>query len=363
MQVALAASRRAEGRTGANPPVGCAIVSADGRLVAVGHTAAGGRPHAETQAITMAGAAASGATAYVTLEPCAHTGQTGPCADALVAAGIARVVIAIRDPDPRVNGRGIERLAEAGVDIQIGVEAEGARQIMAGFLSRVTRDRPLVTWKTATSLDGMIALADGAKRWITGPVMRRFVHLQRSRSDGLLSAIGTVLADDPEFTCRTPGLEADSPHRFILDANLRTPPDAKLFDTAPEVGLTIFCRADCDPQAAVALRAAGADIQSVPVDAAGRLSLVDVMQAIAGSGCGNLLVEGGGKLGSSLLRDGLVDRILWTRSSHLIGHDGIPAIGTLGTGELPEQPVFTMSDEGQFDGDSFILLERPADIG
>lgn len=363
MQVALAAARRAEGRSGPNPPVGCSIVSAEGDLVAVGHTAAGGRPHAETEALAMAGDAARGATAYVTLEPCAHTGQTGPCADALVAAGIARVVIAVRDPDPRVNGRGIERLAEAGVELQIGVEAEGARRVLAGFLSRVTRDRPLVTWKTATSLDGMIALGDGAKRWVTGPQMRRYVHLQRSRSDGLLSAIGTVLADDPEFTCRMPGCEGDSPHRFILDANLRTPPDAKLFATAPEIGLTIFCRADCDPQAAVALRAAGAEVQSVAIDSAGRLLLADVMKAIAASGCGNLMVEGGGKLGASLLRDGLVDRILWTRSAHLIGHDGIPAIGALGTTDLPETPSFAITSEGRFAGDGFILLERPADIG
>lgn len=363
MQVALAASRRAEGRSGSNPPVGCAIVSSEGDLVAVGHTASGGRPHAETEALAMAGKAARGATAYVTLEPCAHTGQTGPCADALVAAGVARVVIAIRDPDTRVNGRGIERLAEAGVEIQIGVEAEGARRVMGGFLSRLTRNRPLVTWKTATSLDGMIALSDGAKRWVTGPVMRRYVHLQRSLSDGLLSAIGTVLADNPEFTCRTPGLESDSPHRFILDANLRTPPDARLFASAPEVGLTIFCREDSDPQAAIALREAGAEVQSVAVDAAGRLVLGDVMHAIAETGCGNLMVEGGGKLAASLLRDGLIDRILWTRSTHLIGHDGIPAISTLGTAELPEAPAFTVACEGRFAGDSFILLERPAVIG
>ena len=363
MQVALAAARRAEGRSGPNPPVGCAIVSSQGRLISVGHTASGGRPHAETEALAAAGAAARGATAYVTLEPCAHTGQTGPCADALVAAGIARVVIAVRDPDDRVNGRGIERLAESGVDIQIGVEAEAARQVMAGFLSRVTMARPLVTLKTATSLDGMIALSDGAKRWITGPDMRRYVHLQRSRSDGLLSAIGTVLADDPEFTCRIPGLEADSPHRFILDANLRTPANARMFETAPEVGITIFCREDCDPKAAVALREAGADVQSVSQDGTGRLSLAEVMAAVAETGCGSLLVEGGGKLSASLLREGLVDRILWTRSGHLIGSDGIPAIGMLGTGDLPDTPSFAVIDGGRFGRDEFILLERPADIG
>jgi len=363
MRVALAAARRAEGRTAPNPPVGCAIVSADGRLVAVGHTAPGGRPHAETQALAMAGEAARGATAYVTLEPCAHTGQTGPCAAALVDAGIARVVVALRDPDDRVNGRGIEMLAEHGVSLQIGVEAEPARQVMAGFLSRITAGRPLVTLKTASSLDGKIALADGAKRWITGPLMRRYVHLQRSRTDGLLSAIGTVLADDPEFTCRLAGLAADSPQRFILDANLRTPPTSRLFESAPDVGLTIFCREDSDPQKAVALRAAGAEVQSVPLDGHGRLSLLRVMQLVAAAGCGSLMVEAGGKLAASLLREDLVDRILWTSSQHLIGADGVPAIGDLGANTLSDPARFALLEEGRLDDDGFILLERSADIG
>ena len=363
MRVALAAARRAEGRTAPNPPVGCAILSSSGTLVAVGSTAPGGRPHAETEALAMAGASATGGTAYVTLEPCAHTGQTGPCAMALVEAGIARVVIALRDPDERVNGRGIEMLAEHGLSVQIGVEAEAARQVMGGFLSRASTGRPLVTVKMASSLDGMIALGDGAKRWITGPLMRRYVHLLRSRSDGLLSAIGTVLADNPEFTCRLPGMEEDSPPRFILDATLRTPPDARLFEAAPEVGVTIFCREDCDPQKAVALRNAGAEIQSVGLDGQGRLALREVMQAIAESGCGSLMVEGGGKLAASLLQEGLVDRILWTQSRHLIGGDGIPAIGDLGTTDLSDPAEFAVIDEGCLDTDRFILLERRAVIG
>ena len=362
MRVALAEARRAEGRTAPNPPVGCAIVSAEGKLVATGHTAAGGRPHAETEALSRAGEAARGATAYVTLEPCSHTGQTGPCSDALVAAGIARVVIAMRDPDPRVNGRGIETLAEQGVALQIGVEAESARRVMAGFLMRTLQGRPLVTLKTATSLDGMIALEDGAKRWITGPAMRRYVHLQRSRSDGLLSAVGTVLADDPEFTCRLAGLHGDSPHRFILDSTLRTPPSARLLEAAGDVGLTFFCREDCDPQKAIVLRAAGAEILSVDVDADGRLSLQSVLQKIAEAGIGSLMVEAGGKLAASLLRDELVDRILWTSSQHLIGSDGIPAISALATGEIDEVPDFSVSAEGGFDRDRFILLERKPEM-
>ena len=363
MRVALAAARRAEGRTAPNPPVGCAILSSTGQLVAVGSTARNGRPHAETEALAMAGAAAEGGTAYVTLEPCAHTGQTGPCALALVNAGIARVVIALRDPDERVNGRGIEMLAEHGISLQIGVEAEAARQVMGGFLARLAAERPLVTLKMASSLDGRIALSDGAKRWITGPLMRRYVHLQRSRSDALLSAIGTVLADDPEFTCRLAGLEDDSPSRFILDATLRTPPTARLFEAVPDVAVTIFCREDCDPQKAVALRNAGAEVQSVRLDGQGRLDLRVVMRTIAETGCGSLMVEGGGKLAASLLQDGLVDRILWTQSQHLIGGDGIPAIGDLGATGLPDPAAFTVIDDGILDDDRFILLERPADIG
>lgn len=362
MRVAIAAARRAEGRTGANPPVGCAIISPLETLIAVGHTASGGRPHAETEALAMAGEAARGATAYVTLEPCAHTGQTGPCTDALIAAGVTRVVIAVRDPDERVNGKGIERLADAGIELKIGVEADAARRVMGGFLARVATGRPLVTLKTATSLDGMIALADGAKRWITGPQMRRYVHLQRSRSDGILSAIGTVLADDPELTCRLAGCREDSPHRFILDGDLKLTPDAKLFQDIAKVGVTVFCRQDVDPDRAMALREAGADLQPVDVDADGKLSLSSVMSTIADIGCGNLMVEAGGKLASSLLRSDLVDRILWTQGQQLIGHDGIPVINALDLGDLSSQPTFRVVDEGSFDTDRFIMLERPGEM-
>jgi len=362
MRVAIAAARRAEGRTADNPPVGCAIVSPLETLIAVGHTAAGGRPHAETEALAMAGAAARGATAYVTLEPCAHTGQTGPCVDALIAAGISRVVIAARDPDDRVNGRGIERLAEAGIILKIGVEAEAARRVMAGFLTRASTDRPLVTLKTATSLDGMIALSDGQKRWITGPQMRRYVHLLRSRSDGILSAIGTVLADDPELTCRLPGCRADSPHRFILDGDLRISADARLFRDVMDVGLTIFCRENVDAERAMALRAAGADVQPVDLDENGKLSLSTVLATIAEMGCSSLMVEAGGKLAASLLRNDLVDRILWTQGQQIIGSDGVPVFAALGRSDLTSSKAFTIATEGSFDADRFIMLERPVEI-
>ena len=362
MRVAIAESRRAEGRTAPNPPVGCAIIAADGRLVASAHTARAGRPHAEVLALAQAGAASQGATAYVTLEPCAHHGQTGPCADALIEAGIARVVIALRDPDDRVNGRGVERLIDRGVSVVAGVEAEAARRVMAGFLTRTTRSRPHVTLKMASSLYGMIALADGAKRWITGPAMRRYVHLQRSRAEGLLSAVGTVLADDPEFTCRSPGLAGDSPRRFILDSSLRTPPTARLFDAVDEVGGTIFCAGGANARARDDLRAAGAEILPVELDADGRLSLSVVLGHIAEAGIGSLMIEAGGKLAASLLREGCVDRILWTSSQHVIGSDGIPAISALAMSDLPAQASFRVIAEGGFGPDRFLMLERPSQI-
>lgn len=362
MRVAIAEARRAEGRTAPNPPVGCAIVAATGQLVATGHTAIGGRPHAEVQALAMAGVAARGGTAYVTLEPCAHHGQTGPCVDALIDAGIARVVVALRDPDDRVNGRGIDRLADHGIALRIGVEAEAARRVMAGFLSRTTRGRPFVTLKTATSLDGMIALSDGAKRWITGQRMRNYVHLLRSRSEGLLSAVGTVLADDPEFTCRLPGLGGDSPHRFILDGSLRTPVTARLFQSTDDTRLTFFCRENADADSRATFRGAGAEVTPVGTDESGKLSLAAVMKAIADAGIGSLMVEAGGQLAASLLRERSVDRILWTSSQHLIGADGIPAISSLATPELPPRASFSIIAEGGFGPDRFLMLERPDEI-
>ena len=359
MRVAIAEARRAEGRSGANPPVGCAIISPENHLLGVGCTAPGGRPHAETEALSfLAGTTAAGATAYVTLEPCAHHGQTPPCAEALVAAGVARVVIAVQDPDPRVNGGGIAILQEAGIVVDTGVCADEARRVMAGFLTRVTQQRPFISWKTATSLDGMIALADGKKRWLTGPDMRRFVHELRGRADGVLSAIGTVLADDPAFTCRNPGLEADSPHCFVLDGSLRTPVDAALVSTTHERGVTLFCREDALAERKKALTACGVEICGLPVDGAGRLDINAALRVIADAGCNHLLVEAGAGLGKTLFKADLVDRIIWTQSQHILGGDAIPAIGGLSMLALPVKTHYIQCDKGVLGDDSWCVLER-----
>ena len=216
-----------------NPMVGCVIVK-DGRVVGRGWTQPGGRPHAETEALRRAGAAATGATAYVSLEPCSHHGRTPPCAEALIAAGIARVVAAGEDPDPRVSGSGLARLRQAGIAIETGLCAEEAAELNAGFLCRVTKGRPLVTLKLATSLDGRIATATGQSRWITGPAARERAHLLRATHDAVLVGTGTALADDPLLTCRLPGLEHRSPVRIALDRTLRLPATLRLFAGARE---------------------------------------------------------------------------------------------------------------------------------
>jgi len=359
MKVALAAARVAEGRSGPNPPVGCAIVSPENELLSVGHTAIGGRPHAETEALSkLEPGRTQGASVYVTLEPCAHIGKTGACASALIEAGVGRVVIAVQDPDSRVNGVGIGMLRAAGVDVETGVCNHSASRIMAGFLTRTMLQRPFLTWKTATSLDGMIALADGKKRWVTGSDSRRFVHVLRSRVDGVLSAIGTVLADDPLLTCRNPGLEADSPARFILDSRLRLPPESRLVQTAVQVPVTIFCGASAPADRKAALQEAGVTIIEIPFYAKGRLDLDAVLKAIAEAGCNHLLVEAGAGLAKSLFKMDLIDRIVWTQSPHLIGGDGIPAIGGLSLLALPAETHYIQRDSGVFDQDSWIILER-----
>src|SRR5919202_3451652 len=234
MLAALGLARRGLGNTWPNPTVGCVIVN-DGRVVGRGWTQPGGRPHAETEALARAGDAARGATAYVTLEPCSHWGRTPPCCDALVRAGIRRVVVATGDPDPRVDGRGLARLRAAGVIVELGLLGQEARRLNAGFARRITRGLPLVTLKLATTLDGRIATSGGESQWITGPEARREAHAIRARHDAILVGSGTVLADDPELTARIPGMARVKLARVVADSRLRTPLASRLIRTAREV--------------------------------------------------------------------------------------------------------------------------------
>jgi diaminohydroxyphosphoribosylaminopyrimidine deaminase/5-amino-6-(5-phosphoribosylamino)uracil reductase len=339
MAAAIALAARGLGATWPNPSVGCVIVMPEGRIVGRGRTATGGRPHAEVAALAMAGEAARGATAYVTLEPCSHHGQTPPCADALIAAGIARVVVAETDPDKRVNGAGLARLRAAGLAIQQGFMAAEARETLAGFFSRVRLGRPLVTLKLATTLDGRIATRTGESRWITGGPARRAVHALRARHDAVMTGIGTVLADDPDLTCRLPGYARRPMVRIVADGRLRTPPTARLVADARNNPAWLLHHAE-NPRAASLLEAQGAICILLPAEA-GRLDLAAALTALGNFGLTRILVEGGAELAASLLRADLIDRMVWFHAPALIGGDGRPAVLPLGVAQIADMKRFT----------------------
>lgn len=358
MALALRLARRAIGDTAENPPVGCVLVRG-GRVVGRGRTAAGGRPHAETMALSQAGAAARGATAYVTLEPCAHHGRTPPCAESLIAAGVVRVVAALRDPDPRVDGGGFAILRQAGIAVEVGPGAAAAAATNAGFLLRIQAGRPYVTLKLATSLDGRIATASGASRWITGPAARAHAHAMRARFDAILVGIGTVLADDPALTCRAPGLGDRSPIRVVLDRGLRLPASAKLVQGAKETPLWVMTSA-ADAPAATALRLCGVQVVQVEGDAAGRPAVPAVLAALAARGIGRLLVEGGGAVAASFVASGLIDELHWYRAPILLGGDGRAAVDGFGVTAPDAAPGFVPAGSSILGADVLETYRRRA---
>lgn len=333
MRLALRLAQRGLGRVWPNPAVGCVIIDSQGEIAGQGWTQDGGRPHAETEALRQAGGLARGATAYVTLEPCAHQGQTGPCAEALLTAGVARVVSASEDPDPRVAGRGHARLRQAGVEVLTGVLQDEARALNAGFLSRVQKQRPFVTLKLATTLDGRIALPSGESKWITGETARSHAHLVRAQHDAVMVGIGTVLADDPELTCRLPGVDHRRLVRVVADSRARLPLSSKLAQGAPRQPLWLLTAPQVDTEH---LRAS--NVRIMPVAAAeGTIDLSEALRALAEAGLTRVLVEGGARLASSLLKSGLADQLLWYRAPRIMG-DGASAVSGLGVRHLAEMP-------------------------
>lgn len=327
MAHALRLAARGLGNVWPNPAVGCVIVR-DGRIVGRGWTQPGGRPHAEVRALQQAGPSAAGATAYVTLEPCAHHGQTPPCAEALIAARVARVVTALTDPDPRVSGRGHALLRAAGIAVTEGVLAAEATRLNAGFLKRVTRGLPFVTLKLAASLDGRTATATGESRWITGPEARRKVHAMRLNHDAVMVGSGTALADDPDLTVRDLGAHRQ-PVRVVLDRLLRHVPDSRLGRTARETPVWLLHGPAAPPAARSGWEATGATLIEVP-EAAGQLDLTAALLALAQRGLTCILSEGGATVAAALIKAGLVDDLALFTGSVLIGGDGHPSLGGLG---------------------------------
>jgi diaminohydroxyphosphoribosylaminopyrimidine deaminase/5-amino-6-(5-phosphoribosylamino)uracil reductase len=336
MRHALTLAERALGTTAPNPAVGCVILK-DERVVGRGWTQPGGRPHAEVVALAEAGEAARGATAYVTLEPCAHRGETPPCADALVEAGVARVVAAVQDPDPRVSGKGIAMLWDAGVQVATGVCDDEAAELNAGFFLRVKENRPLVTLKVAQSLDGKTATVSGQSKWITGPDARRFGHLLRAKNDAILVGIETALADDPELTCRIAGLEDRSPLRIVLDTRLRLSEGSNLSRTARQVPTIVFTTATIDGGA---LKASGVEVVQTPHDARGRPDIGAVLNDLAQRGITRLLVEGGASVHAAFLDRGFADRLEIFRAPIVLGASGRDGIDALAALDLDEASRF-----------------------
>jgi len=326
MRAALSLARRGLGTVWPNPAVGCVIVK-DGIVVGRGWTQPGGRPHAETEALCRAGSAAAGACVYVTLEPCNHFGETPPCTKALLEAGVARVVTAMEDPDPRTAGGGHARLKACGVDVVTGVLADAAMALNAGFLSRVKTGMPMATLKAATTLDGKIAAKGGSSRWITGVEARSRGHILRSTHDAIMIGIGTAIADAPLLTCRIPGIEHRSPVRVVVDSQLRLPVDSPLVTTAQKRPTWILTAAESD---AHQWEDQGVEIVRVGADSEGRVDMIEGLNALGGCGITRLLIEGGGALAASCLRQELIAEIYWFRTGGIMGADGISAVAPYG---------------------------------
>ncbi|GBD49035.1 riboflavin biosynthesis protein RibD [Methylopila sp. Yamaguchi] len=358
MAVALALARRGLGRTAPNPSVGAVLVSPAGYVVGRGWTQPGGRPHAETMALAQAGEAAAGATLYVTLEPCSHHGRTPPCVDALVAAGVARVVAALRDPDPRVDGRGVDRLRAAGVAVAIGGCGRVALRIAAGHVRRVTLGRPHVTLKLAVSADDKVALAGRRPVAITGEASRGRVHMMRAEADAILIGIGTALADDPALTCRLPGMADRSPCRVVLDSNLRLPLTSRLVATCHEVPTWVVAAVDAPVEAELALRAAGCDVMRVERGPDGRLSLPRALKLLALRGVTRLMVEGGPTIAAGLLDADLVDEAVVARGPATLGSDAIGALEGRPLGALTEAARFAEIGRESVGEDCWTFFER-----
>jgi diaminohydroxyphosphoribosylaminopyrimidine deaminase / 5-amino-6-(5-phosphoribosylamino)uracil reductase len=357
MTHALRLAARGLGNTWPNPAVGCVLVN-EGVVVGRGWTQPSGRPHAERRALDQAGDAARGATAYVTLEPCAHHGHTPPCAEALIAAGVAHVVTALTDPDPRVAGRGHAMLRNAGIAVTEGVLTAEATRLNAGFLKRVTQGLPFVTLKLATTLDGRIATATGESRWITGAEARRHVHMLRLTHDAVMVGAGTARADDPDLTVRDMGA-LRQPHRIVLDSRLRHAPDSRLGRTAGEVPVWMVHTAAAPPSARAAWGDKGATLVEVTANAQGQIDPRAALQALAARGLTRILCEGGGQLSASLVGAGLVDDLASYAAGCLIGGDGRAAFGALGLAALADAPRLTLREHRRLGPDSFSLWSFP----
>ena len=364
MALALALGRRGLGNVWPNPAVGAVVVREEGEapvIIGRGWTQPGGRPHAETEALQRAGAAARGATLYVTLEPCSHHGQTPPCVAAIIDAGIARVVSAMEDPNPLVAGRGHGRLRAEGIAVEVGVGAEEARRAHAGHIRRVRDGRPHVLLKLAVSSDGKVGLAGRRPVAITGEAARDVVHLLRAQHDALLIGIGTALADDPELTCRLPGMAARSPVRVVLDTGLRLPRESRLIRTARQTPVWVVAGHAAPESLERDLRREGAEI--LRLGGAATLDLGETLAALAQRGITRLMVEGGPRVAAAFVRADLIDDAILFCGNRAIGEDGIDALDGLPLAALTQSRAFEALSAGTIGCDRVETFSRASLAG
>lgn len=354
MRLALAEARKGLGRTSPNPVVGALVVKS-GSIVAKGYHHKAGGPHAEVNALAQAGSSARGADLYVTLEPCNHTGRTPPCTEAILAAGIARVVVGMPDPNPAVTGGGAAYLKTKGIEVVTGVLEEECRRINRPFSKHVMTGLPWVTMKVGMSLDGRIATASGHSRWITNEQSRQQVHRLRDRVDAILVGIGTVLADDPSLTTRLPSGRGRDPLRIILDTNLRISPDAGILNQPSSASTRIFCREGLPPERADIFKGKNVVVTPVPVCGSGLLDLKAVLSSLGKAQINSVLVEGGSRVHAAFLQGNLVDEIKCFVAPFFIGADGMPAVGELGLVKVSEAGRFTVERTRRFGDD--VLIE------
>lgn len=359
MRLALRLGRRGLGRTSPNPPVG-AVVVADGVVAGRGYHQRAGAAHAEIEAMRMAGERTRGATLYVTLEPCAHYGRTPPCTDAVIAAGVRRVVFGSRDPNPSVRGNGMGRLQAAGIAVQSGIEQEACDELIAAFRKHVTTGLPLVTLKLAASLDGRIATASGESRWITGADSRRFVHRLRAANDAVLIGAETVRRDDPELTCRVRG--GRNPLRVILDGRLRVPLRARVL-TNTRAAATLVCTGRQAPATKVRhIQQQGVEVLRLR-DKGGSIAMKELLRALGERGIMSVLIEGGASVAAAAVAARAVDRLLIFYAPKLIGGDGRPMLGPLGVRRLARAPRLGRVQVKRFAADVLVATEMVADDG
>lgn len=357
MEQAVRIARRGLGLAWPNPSVGAIVVTQSGEIAGRGWTAPGGRPHAEAIALERARSKAEGSTLYVTLEPCAHEGRGMACADAIVAARLGRVVIGVRDPDPRTAGQGIVKLKAAGIEVIEGVAAADAASVTFGHLMRVSAGRPAVTLKLAVGADGRIPKGDGAPVWITGPEARAHGHLLRAQNDAILVGRGTISADNPSLTCRLPGMACRSPVRVVLDRRLRTPPEAVLFEDVM-VPVWLLCAAGRAQENADMLHDQGAEIVPVPVDDLGFIDVRDALETLAHRGITRVLVEGGPSVACAFLDADLVDEAVIYQGPDPAGEEGLTPFRGDGLDRLTESGHFTLIATRSFGQDRMTSWRR-----